>query len=231
MQNFLFYDPAAGEGEFYRSDGLGGISLLKRYSGWRSNWTHIIPGMFGGNPPPSLRPSFLFYDGAGTGEFYTADATGGIDLIRTYTGWQSAGKPWTHIIPGAFSAHYHGYDDLLFYDSAGTGAFYTVGGQAEIVPLKTHTGWQSAADLGRISFQVGSVVLTEPTFYSTRVQEREHSTKSMGKARLICLGHTRVGSQTADLGRISFHLLVLKMGAALLCFFSTTVLELANSTQ
>src|SRR5215831_1742205 len=83
----------------------------------------------------------LFYDSAGTGEFYTTDR-GRINLLQTQTGWQSSGVPWTHIIPGNFSGGR--FTDLLFYDSAGTGAFYTTDGQGGIDLLRTHIGWQSS---------------------------------------------------------------------------------------
>jgi hypothetical protein len=136
----LFYD-SAGTLAFYGTHGQGGIHLLKRHTGWQSAgrpWTHIIPGAFGGSHFTDL----LFYDSAGTGAFYTTDGQGGMHLLREHTGWQSSGRPWTHIIPGNFGGN--GFTDLLFYDSAGTGAFYTTDGQGGIHPLRTHTGWVGA---------------------------------------------------------------------------------------
>jgi hypothetical protein len=138
FSDLLFYDASAGTGEFYATDNQGRIALLRQQTGWRSSWTHIIPGNFGGSGFTDL----LFYDSAGTGAFYTTDGQGGISLLRTHTGWQSAGNPWTHIIPGNFGGS--GFTDLLFYDSAGTGAFYTTDGQGGISLLRTHTGWRSS---------------------------------------------------------------------------------------
>jgi hypothetical protein len=152
----LFYDPLAGQGEFYQHDGRGGITLLKTHNDWPSSWKQIIPGLFGGpgtlgpNPPPFKRGSLLFYaaDGAGTGEFYTVDWDNNyeITLLKTHTNWRFT---WTHIIPGNFSpplSSLGSYTDLLFYDSAGTGEFYRTFGQGEIARLSTHTDWRTTLD-------------------------------------------------------------------------------------
>lgn len=141
-----------GEGRFYDVDSVGGMRLLKTHTGWRTNWTHIIPGNFGG--PGTLGPnpgdnggsfryaSLLFYDGAGTGEFHAIDENNEVPLIKTHTGWVGDNVPWTHIIPGKYSdKEKFGYTGLLFYDSAGTGAFYQTYGQGELTELKVHTGW------------------------------------------------------------------------------------------
>ena len=47
--DLLFYDPNAGEGELYTTDGRGGITRLSRYNNWRKTWSMIIPGNFGGS--------------------------------------------------------------------------------------------------------------------------------------------------------------------------------------
>jgi hypothetical protein len=41
----LFYD-AAGVGEFYTTNGQGGISQIGQHTNWRSSWSQIIPGDF-----------------------------------------------------------------------------------------------------------------------------------------------------------------------------------------
>ena len=116
MQLLLFYDPAAGQGDFIPAS-EGGIPAgqVKTYMGWRSNWKLIIPGSFGGSGYSGL----LFYDGAGTGEFYEVNSQPEMTLLKTHTGWQSYGRPWTHIIPGDFwrpvDPHERNYTDLLFY--------------------------------------------------------------------------------------------------------------------
>ena len=96
LTDLLFYEATSRTGEFYATDGLGGISLLRQHTGWRSSWTQIILGNFGGSGFTDL----LFYEAAsGTGEFYATDGSGGISLLRQHTGWRSS---WTQIIPGNF---------------------------------------------------------------------------------------------------------------------------------
>jgi hypothetical protein len=137
MPQLLFYDPAAGRGMFYGYDEYGAITPtpLKTYTDWRSSWKQIIPGFFG-----SFQKCLLFYDGAGTGEFYTVDEQAEIALLKTHTGWVGGGVPWTHIIAGKF-VRTTAYTSLLFYDSAGTGAFYTTYDEGEIDEVRRYTGW------------------------------------------------------------------------------------------
>src|SRR6266702_681445 len=64
--SLLFYDDVAGEGELYTLDAQGNMGLLKTNTGWRHNWTFIIPGEW---VPPQT--GLLFYDAtAGEGAFY-----------------------------------------------------------------------------------------------------------------------------------------------------------------
>jgi hypothetical protein len=163
VQGLLFYDPSAGQGEFYRTDGQGGIARTRLHVGWRSSWTHIIPGKFGGSNFTDL----LFYDSAGTAEFYTTDAQGRIALLKEHPGWVSAGGlPWKHIIPGQFGGS--NFTDLLFYDGAGSAAFYTSDGQGGIALLREHPGWVSAGGLPWthiIPGQFGGSGVTDLLFY------------------------------------------------------------------
>jgi hypothetical protein len=71
-------------GEFYRSDGQGHITLLRRNTGWRSTWRMIVPGHFSGGPYTNL----LFYDPLrGEGEFYQPNGQGDMTRIgSTQTG-------------------------------------------------------------------------------------------------------------------------------------------------
>jgi hypothetical protein len=95
--DLLFYDAATNTGEFYSTDDQGGISRLSTHTNWRSSWTQIIPGEFGGS---RFLTDLLFYDaGAGTGEFYTTDGQGGITQLSQHTNWRSS---WTQIIPGTY---------------------------------------------------------------------------------------------------------------------------------
>ena len=97
MQGLVFCDPRAGQGEFYTTNGRGGISRTRLHNGWRSSWVQIIPGQFGGDGFTDL----LFYDAAaGTGEFYMTNGQGGIVQLRQYTNWRSS---WSRIIPGEFA--------------------------------------------------------------------------------------------------------------------------------
>jgi hypothetical protein len=87
----VFYEPSTGTGEFYSTDGQGGISLLRQYTTWRRDWSLIVPGNFGGSDYTGL----LFYEpSTGTGEFYSTDGQGGIHLLRQYTTWR---RDWSQI--------------------------------------------------------------------------------------------------------------------------------------
>src|SRR5215472_10511445 len=107
-EGLLFYDQSTGQGELYTTNGLGGISRVRLHNGWRTSWTQIIPGQFGGSGFADL----LFYEATScTGEFYTTDGQGRIALLgEPHTDWRST---WTQIIPGQFGGS--GFTDLLFY--------------------------------------------------------------------------------------------------------------------
>jgi hypothetical protein len=134
--DLLFYDRAAGVGEFYATEG-GNIGLLSSNAGWRTSWSIIVPCNLTGGAHSDL----LFYDpGAGTGEMYTTDGHGGIGLIRTNTGWRSS---WSLIVPCNLTGGAH--TDLLFYDpSAGIGEMYRTDGHGNISLIATNTGWRSS---------------------------------------------------------------------------------------
>jgi len=104
--DLLFYDPQAGDGVFYTTNGAGEVALLKQYTGWRNTWTQIVPGDFG--LPHSPGSALLFYDAlAGHGFFYKIDSQLEMSLIAQHTDWRS---DWSHIVPcGATSG------TLLFY--------------------------------------------------------------------------------------------------------------------
>ena len=141
--DLLFYDAAAGLGQFYAINGPGRISLLKQHTDWPTSWKQIVPGRFR-NLPPSHTPvtDLLFYDAAaGTLEFYAINGPGSISLLKRHTGW---GSGWTQIIPGKFGGG-TGFTDLLFYDAAsGKGEFYTTGGHGELFPLNSSPDWRTS---------------------------------------------------------------------------------------
>ena len=65
--DLLFYDRAARQGEFHKTDGRGGITQMRLYDGWRDTWNVILSGNFADGSGADL----LFYDrAAGWGEFY-----------------------------------------------------------------------------------------------------------------------------------------------------------------
>jgi hypothetical protein len=91
----LFYDAATGLGQFYTTDGQGGVKLLRQHTGWRRGWDAIVRGVFS---PPGGFADLLFYDSkTGLGEFYATDGQGGIDLLRRHVGWRTS---WRHILTG-----------------------------------------------------------------------------------------------------------------------------------
>jgi hypothetical protein len=164
----LFYDSASGVGEFYSTDGRGGLTLVRQHTGWRTSWTQILAGRFGSSA------GLLFYDAAnGTGEFYTVGAQGFINRVKSFTNWRTS---WHSIITGNFSSSQ--FDDLLFYDKgAGVGEFYKLDSNNGMTRLTTHTNWrrtwqqvvsgqflQNAAFDGLLFYEEGSGY-TE--FYST----------------------------------------------------------------
>jgi hypothetical protein len=136
FSDLLFYDPAAGVGEFYTTEG-GNIQLLQTETGWRNSWTIIVPCNITGSATQDL----LFYDpSSGTGEFYRTDGHGNISLIKTHTGWRGS---WSLIIPCNLTGG--GSNDLLFYDpSAGVGEMYRTDSQGNISLITTYTDWRGS---------------------------------------------------------------------------------------
>ena len=54
-------DRAAGRGEFYRNLGEANLSQLRVFDNWRTTWSQLIAGNFGGNGWTDL----LFYESLG----------------------------------------------------------------------------------------------------------------------------------------------------------------------
>jgi hypothetical protein len=141
--DLLFYDASTGTGEFYRvreviENGILQVKLdhLQTHSNWRTTWTHVIPGQFGGDGFTDL----LFYEASsGTGEFYATDDQGGLRQLAQHANWRTS---WRHIVPGSFGGNSR--TDLLFYDAAaGTGEFYTTNeGRLEL--LHGYSDWRAS---------------------------------------------------------------------------------------
>ena len=140
FEGMLFYDNVQGTGSFYTGAGpSGGIDLIKRQTGWRKTWTHIVNGHFVYNGVANtFFDGLLFYEGStGVSEFYSTDGYGNIQLLK-HDIWS---KNWTKIIPGPFAFNPHGLAGLFFYDQPhGIGAFYGTDGDGGIYLLHRHTG-------------------------------------------------------------------------------------------
>jgi hypothetical protein len=119
--DLFIYNPTSREGQFYTTDGNGNRSPfgLPIPASLNNNWTHIVDGLF---TPDGLYTDLLFYDqNTGTGEFYTADGVGGLNLLISYPFVH-----WTHIVSGFFRPNAQTMD-LLFYDApSGKAEFYSV---------------------------------------------------------------------------------------------------------
>jgi len=88
----LFYDRSAGVGEFYAIDGPAEIAIQYSHVGWRTDWTHIIPGNFTDGAYTDL----LFYAAnTGIGEFWRSDGAGNISSIKLYNNWRPS---WAGIL-------------------------------------------------------------------------------------------------------------------------------------
>jgi hypothetical protein len=132
--DLLFYDPSAGLGEFYTTEG-GNLSLLASDAGWRPSWSIIVPCNLTGGRYNDL----LFYDAAGgTGEIYSTDGHGGLTLVASHTDWRTS---WSIVKPCNISGGKSA--DLMFYDpSAGVGEFYSTDNQGNISLLHSAGNWR-----------------------------------------------------------------------------------------
>jgi microsomal dipeptidase-like Zn-dependent dipeptidase len=129
----MFYDPATGQGEFYRTDPDGQLGSLSWQPGWRQSWSAILAGQFGGDAATDL----FFYDrAAGQAEFYSCDADGYLTRLSTYSGLRTS---WSHIVAGDFGGGTG--SDLFFYEQAtGHAEFHNVSGAGELSLLRSHDG-------------------------------------------------------------------------------------------
>jgi predicted Zn-dependent protease len=179
------YGARHNNGEFYTTDGSGNIILLRRYPGWRKDWTLIIPGNFGGSNHTDL----LFYDRtARQGEFYTTNGLGGISRLILHNGWR---QTWSIIVPGNFGGNTR--SDLLFYDpTTGQGEFYTTDGNGNIQRLgSTHQGWRQTWSM-IIPGNFGGSSRTDLLFYDPTTGQGEFYTTD-GNGNIRRLGNTHQG--------------------------------------
>ena len=128
FNGLLFYEGSTGVSEFYSTDGVGNIHLLK-HDIWRKNWTKILSGPFAFNPY-GLSGLFFYDQPHGIGEFYGINPSDGIYLLHRHTGLRTT---WTTIITTPFG--------LLFYDAnSGVSEFYRTDGQGGL-HLQKHDTW------------------------------------------------------------------------------------------
>lgn len=176
--DLLFYDATAGEAEFYKTDGKGNLSLLKKMTGFRKTWQAIAPGDFS----PGKFTDLLFYDATvGEGEFYNINDKGDLSLLKKHTGFR---KTWQAIVGGRFSEGR--FTDLLFYDAtAGEAELYTTD-KGNLSLLKKHTGFRKTWQLIVSGSFGGGSGPDDLLFYDATAGEAEfYKTDSKGNLSLL----------------------------------------------
>jgi hypothetical protein len=142
--SFLFYDQAAGTGQFYTTDGKGNIKLLSSYTDWRKSWTIIVAGKF----THSEYTDLLFYEGStGAVELHTVDGTGGMPLVNPPSMPLNFGPGWEQIVVGNLTGQ--PLQDLFLYKRnppghfgaipGGSGVLLTTDGKGAFTPQNTYT--------------------------------------------------------------------------------------------
>jgi hypothetical protein len=114
--DLLFYDKGAGSGEFYKTDGNGGMTLFSEHDNWRNTWRQVLSGQFLQN---STYDGLLFYEeSSGYTELYSTNGHGNISQIDVNLGNQWA-LPWQVILAGEFTPNIglSGTSRLCSYDA------------------------------------------------------------------------------------------------------------------
>jgi hypothetical protein len=103
-------------------------------SGLRPNWTHIVPGRFGGHGFSDL----LFYQAStGTAELWAVRGRVEINLIRSHSGLP---QDWSHIVAGNFGGGRQ--SDVLFYSaSRRTAEIHSCDGNGGLRLINTIPNW------------------------------------------------------------------------------------------
>jgi hypothetical protein len=132
--DLFFYDRETGHGEFYDSDGQGGIAQLPLRTPWGAGWDLII-SRFGGRRKPDI---LLFYDReGGVGAFFGRERNTNYAELHRFTNWRTT---WDMIIPGRF-----GGANYLFYDrSARQGEFWAISSSGGMAQVRGHNGWRNS---------------------------------------------------------------------------------------
>ncbi|MFE2889574.1 hypothetical protein [Streptomyces sp. NPDC059272] len=130
LTDLLFYDRTAGEAQFYASAGDGHINPIGGLNrGWRTSWTHIVPGNF--KQGTELTDLFLYDSDSGDALFLASDGKGGTIPIGTgVPGWKRDFGTFT--VPGDFGSG-SGHTDMFCYNAGGgTGTFVATDGQGHL---------------------------------------------------------------------------------------------------
>lgn len=94
--DLFLYNADEGHGEFFTSDGQGGVVPLGHVESYPPNLT-INGGDFGGDD--TLTDLFFYHGTAGQGTFYTTDGSGGLEWLSSVDGFADG---WDLIVPGYF---------------------------------------------------------------------------------------------------------------------------------
>jgi hypothetical protein len=142
----LLYDRTAGVGAFYSVTAEGRMIPHNEYTNWPTTWDLAVTGGWG-RPHDS---GLLLYDRtAGVGAFCTVSAEGVITQLNEYAQenaefWQQ--RSWDLAVTGGWGQP--GESGLLLYDqTAGVGAFYTVTAEGRMIPHNEYTNWRTTWDL------------------------------------------------------------------------------------
>jgi hypothetical protein len=117
--DLLFYGPnvdieGRALGQFYTTNGRGGMNLLKSNSNLDPNWDIIVPGNYNGDTYTDL----LFY-GSTLGQFYTTNGRGEINQLSSFNNWN---PKWGYIVPGLLNGDSR--TDVFFYEKYVPGPDY-----------------------------------------------------------------------------------------------------------
>ena len=137
----LFYEGTTGFAEIYRTDGQGGISLLRQHAdlgriGNQSRrWTHIVAGRFCDSPYTSL---LLADRNSGFAAIFNTDGVGNLTKVREFSSWGD----WSHITTvrlgqSPFSAV------LRYNQPEGIGEILGCDSQGHLTRRQFSTGWRT----------------------------------------------------------------------------------------
>jgi hypothetical protein len=137
FSSLFFYSQSDGVGEFYETDGAGGIAFLQAHI-MPNSWSHIIPGIF---CKPGISSGLFLYDQqARFGTFYDTQGQGSLVPLSEYNDDHHA---WTHIVAGHLTNSK--FADLLFYDQAeGFGALYSANGSGGMTLVREYADWRES---------------------------------------------------------------------------------------